>query len=494
MPYSEHIEHMDLILACEDFSNEEFENYHCFFSYEEGILSQLMAHGPVLLKGGRGTGKSALLREAARRLNSSANAPTFGIYMSLRHLPLLRSQGSQYEAEFLRILYDKVKEVTSAFECDVDPFLDVYSTHQALNHLSDSLNKRLVLLFDDAAHIGREAGLEEFFDIFRTLSSNKVSCKAAIYPGVTKFGTRFDVYNDAKIIDIARRKEQPDFQKFFLEVMKSRFAKQIDQCDFSTTLHIEEVAEFLGMAVLGNVRSFIQGCAMLFEHTQKISLTLMSETMLRLASDFFWPMLEEVKIKIGMYEPLMAGSIKLAEKIYAECGSKRATSCIIHRQWVSKYAKPLEILEYVGFIAKREASRGLKSGGRGTRYALNLCNTLENISGTRLTQELFSLWMGNSQEDTQFSANTNIFDDVILGTPDSNQEIGILNLPIAVLRKSKIFPNGLTEDKIQRLEARGWNTVGEVAEKTDTELQEIEMIGPKTVTRIKNTVEQAIWM
>ena len=494
MPYSEHIEHTDLILACEDFSNEEFSNFHCFFSYEEGILAQLMAHGPVLLKGGRGTGKSALLREAARRLNSSVTSPTFGIYMSLRHLPLLRSQGHQYETEFLRILYDKVKEVTSVFGCEVEPFSDVYATHQSLNHLSDKLQKRLVLLFDDAAHIGREAGLEEFFDIFRTLSSNKVSCKAAIYPGVTKFGTRFDVYNDAKIIDITRRKEQPDFQKFFLEVMKSRFYTQIEKCDFSSALHIEEVAEFLGMAVLGNVRSFIQGCAMLLEYGQKISLTSMSETMLRLASDFFWPMLEEVKIKIGMYAPLMDGSIQLAEKIYSECGNRKSTSFIIHRQWVSKYSKPLEILEYVGFIAKREASRSLKSGGRGTRYALNLCNTLENVSGSRLTQELFSSWMENTQEDTQFSASTNAFDGIIVGSPDSSQEIGILSLPISVLKKSKLFPNGLTEDKIQRLEARGWNTVGEVAEKSDAELQEIEMIGPKTVMRIKNTVEQAIWM
>lgn len=494
MPYNEHEEHADLILACEDFSNEEFLEFHCFFAYEENILAQLMAHGPVLLKGGRGTGKSALLREAARRLNSKPDSPTYGIYMSLRHLPLLRSHGGQYETEFLRILYDQIKESTSQFGCEIEPFTDVYAAHQALNHLSDSIGKRLILLFDDAAHIGREAGLEEFFDIFRTLSSNKVSCKAAIYPGVTKFGTRFDVYNDAKIIDISRRKEQPEFQKFFLQVMRSRFHTQIEQCEFSSSLRIEEVAEFLGMAVLGNVRSYIQGCAMLFENSSKISITSLSETMLRLASDFFWPMLEEVKIKIGMYAPLMDGCIQLAEKIYAECGNRKVTSFIIHRQWVAKYSKPLEILEYVGFISKREASRSLKSGGRGTRYALNLCNTLEKVVGSRLTQELFSSWMVNSQEDAQFAANTNVFDSINLGIPDVSQEIGILKLPISKLKKSKIFPNGLTEDKIQRLEAKGWNTVGEVAEKSETDLQQIDMIGPKTALRIKNTVEQAIWM
>ena len=91
----------DLILACEDFSPEDFEKYHCFYKYEENIIAQLMAHGPVLLKGGRGAGKSALLREADRRLKLE-NSSACGIYLSLRHLPLLRSQGKQYEDEFLR--------------------------------------------------------------------------------------------------------------------------------------------------------------------------------------------------------------------------------------------------------------------------------------------------------------------------------------------------------------------------------------------------------
>ena len=90
----------DLILACEDFSQEDFERYHCFYKYEEHIIVQLLAHGPVLLKGGRGAGKSALLREADRRLKKKESSAC-GIYLSLRHLPLLRSQGKQYEEEFL---------------------------------------------------------------------------------------------------------------------------------------------------------------------------------------------------------------------------------------------------------------------------------------------------------------------------------------------------------------------------------------------------------
>ena len=78
--------YVELILACEDFSKEDFEKYHCFYKYEENIIAQLMAHGPVLLKGGRGTGKSALMIEANRRLMD--NERVCGIYLSLRHLTI----------------------------------------------------------------------------------------------------------------------------------------------------------------------------------------------------------------------------------------------------------------------------------------------------------------------------------------------------------------------------------------------------------------------
>lgn len=58
---------------------------------------------------------------------------------------------------------------------------------------------------------------------------------------------------------------------------------------------------------------------------------------------------------------------------------------ILHRQTVSNYGKIVEILEYLGFISRREASRGMKSGGRGPVFALNLCSILDAIPSKRLT-------------------------------------------------------------------------------------------------------------
>ena len=486
--------YVELILACEDFSKEDFEKYHCFYKYEENIIAQLMAHGPVLLKGGRGTGKSALMIEANRRLMDNDKA--CGIYLSLRHLSLLRSRGETYEREFLRILNDVVKKTAQdRYSYDFSCELELYDVQKEIIKFSEHIGKRIVLFFDDAAHIGRETGLEEFFDIFRTLSSSLVSCKAAIYPGVTRFGTRFDVYNDAKIIDISRRYgQQSGFKEFFYEVMKLRYPHQIQEEKYFGSISAEDVAEFLGMSVLGNVRSFIKGCSLLFEKEGKVTLSTLSETLLALSSDFFWPMIEEIKYKIGVYEPLMDSCMNIAEIIYDECGEKKATTFIIHRNLANKFAKPLEILEYAGFISKREASRGMKKGGRGTRFAINLCNTLEKVTGTRLTRELYNEWKNPTVEDVQFSANSVFFSEIDLPPIDVDRNIGVLELDVDKLKKSNVFPYGLTDDKLQRLKEHGYKKVGELAEATEGQLKEIYMIGDKTVQRIRSVVEQAIWM
>lgn len=68
-----------------------------------------------------------------------------------------------------------------------------------------------------------------------------------------------------KLIDISRRYGQTGFKEFFYEVMKLRYSKQIESGIYFGSISAEDVAEFLGMAVLGNVRSFIKGCSLLFD-------------------------------------------------------------------------------------------------------------------------------------------------------------------------------------------------------------------------------------
>jgi hypothetical protein len=486
------------ILAAEDCSPEHFDEIHVFSRYEEKIIRSLIAHGPILIRGGRGSGKSALLIEAYNRIKKSHDT-VFSVYLSLRHLPLLRSQGKDYEAIFCRLLLQSItKEIEAQhLNCvDLSVSPDVGDVQQALVKLSATLKKRVVLFFDDAAHIGRETSLAEFFDIFRTLSSSTVACKAAIYPGVTKFGTRFDVYNDATVIDIARDERMPDFGGFFEDVIKARYPQLLENTS-SFLQKNNAMAWFLGRSVAGNMRALVFACNNLTEDNNKIELQQLTQCLLYLASDYYWPLLEELTPKLGIYESLIEPSRELAEKLFAYATDNKkpdgvATSVLIHRDLVQEYAKLFEILEYTGFISRREVSRAMKSGGRGSRYVLNLCNLLEKTLGARLTASVFESWR-HKNETIEIHKNSNIIKIQLPELP-KEKEPAILNLGIENLKKSKAYPYGLTDDKFEKLIDAGLDTIGKLADVSDEQLKMIDGIGDKWIKRLHNVVGQAIWM
>jgi hypothetical protein len=155
-----------LILAAEECPPESFEQYHSFSSYDDLIIRRLSAHGPVLLRGGRGSGKSALLIEAYRRMQGGGNA--FPVYMSLRYLPLLQSDGEEYIEHFCQLLSKAIQKELAArkFDRDFGVVGDQASLQLKLTALAQSISRRIVLLFDDAAHIGREKPLEVFLICF----------------------------------------------------------------------------------------------------------------------------------------------------------------------------------------------------------------------------------------------------------------------------------------------------------------------------------------
>lgn len=490
-----------LVLAAEDCEPEHFDEVHKFSTRNDRrVLMSLAAHGPVLLRGGRGTGKSALMIAASRQLDPvNPDASAIGIYMSLRHAPLLKSTGDTYGRILCEIVIAKTKETLGVRAQDFDPDPNVGELQFALSNLAASLKKRLVLFFDDAAHLGREASLEEFFDIYRTLSSSSVSCKAAIYPGVTRFGIRFDVYNDATVIDLLRSEELPDFATTFYEVMKARYPDGFDESLFSSSLDKKTVASFLGQAVLGNMRSFIIACNTLKERCAddgKIGLPELGETLIELARNYYWPLLDEIRPKLGIYEPMVATGQEIANIVFNECAQKATTprDIIVHRDLDEKFSKPLQILEYAGFLSKREASRALKSGGRGARYASNLCSILELTPRSRLTKNLFDQWIGQSREEAiQFNKGSKL-GDVEMPAIIPATDLAIFSHSINVLKKSNPYPYGLSPQKIQLLLSSGFETVGDLVDAPDEKIDAIKGIGAATLLKIRNVLGQAIWM
>ncbi|MFV5216028.1 hypothetical protein ACLIIZ_20085 [Azonexus caeni] len=489
-----------LILAAEECPPAEFEKIHSFSSYDELIIRKLSAHGPVLIRGGRGSGKSALLIEASRRMKASTSI--LPIYVSLRHLPLLQSDGQEYIGHFCILLSQAIqKELQErSIGQDFPAAVDQASLQLGLTTLAQSLGKRVVLLFDDAAHIGREKPLEVFFDLFRTISSNLISCKASIYPGVTKFGVRFDVFNDSTVIDIGRS-DVSSSHDFFPDVVKARYPRLAERSSFSDRLTPSEFANLLGRAVVGNLRGFILACNR-FEAKEKIGIPDLQQCMLDMASDYFWPLMEEVAPKLGIYEALIEPAREVMEAIVehetkpvkAGLRSIAQDRVLIHRQLVSQYLKIFEILEYLGFVAKREASRALKSGGRGPIYAVNLCSLLDSTPSKRLTFEMVEEWVKGGSEPAELHVASMGFHHIKLPQLPEETGLAILDREIKVLGRSSAYPYGLTEPIIQRLRTAGMTTVGKLANATDDELDNIDYIGEVKIKIIRDVVFQAIWM
>ncbi len=489
-----------LLLAAEEIQDDEFEDLHYFSKHDGRIINKLMASGPVLLRGGRGTGKSALLIEAYRRMCQLESERVLCVYASLRHYPLLVNDGEAYHFHFCSWVSRKIQYEIAKRSID-DEFpncTDVEGLRQNLHDLAGLLRIRVVLLFDDAAHIGRDKSLSDFFDIFRSLSMARVSCKASIYPGVTQFGDRFDVYNDATVVDILRDERIGDFGPFFEGVLRKRYRTLADASKLSEGLSVDKFARLLGRAVLGNMRAFIFACNR-FEAHDRINLQVIGDSFQSLASDYFWPLIEEVAPKLGRYQPIVNASRQIGEKIFGHAVGRDGregvrTKILLHRDLVQRYQKALEILEYAGFISQREASRAMKSKGRGRVYALNLCNLFEVMANSRMTYDLMDQFINAQSDPAEIHLTSRTLEDVEM--PDSHEvgDLSVLNLSVERLNRSNAYPYGLTNDKIKTLAEGGFQTVGAIVRASDEDLLCLPNIGQKWVNRIRDVVYQAVWM
>jgi len=490
-------DNIELRLAAEEFADDEFENYHLFSQTDEQVIRRLVVAGPVLLKGPRGSGKSAYMLAAHMKIKSGESA-AFSVYISLRHFPLLAAQADEYLSILIPYVANLIKKevLGRGFQYPelAKPIVTIADLKEFLGELGSSLQRRIVLMFDDVAHIGREISLVGFFDFFRTISSTVVSCKAAIYPGVTKFGARFDFYSDATIVEAQRDERAPDFGEFFNKLLETHHSKLLEKTE---TRLKPALGLLLGRSVLGNIRAFNGICAYLDTH-KIISVQIVGEALKWLASSYLYPALEELQTKLGAYVPMLAIAEKLAPIIFEDCGKRKVNAMLVHRDHVQRIGKVFEILEYTGFIAKREASRSLwkSSSGRGPRYALSLGPLFESIPGNIMSYELISslvrVTVGN-EELVEYPPNSRL-QDFNFPEPHDEIDLDILSLPVSKLEVSQAIPYGLTKLIIEALVKGGLGTVQDVVKVSVEDLKKLPLIGSAKAKRIRNAVEQAIWM
>lgn len=85
--------------------------------------------------------------------------------------------------------------------------------------------ERINILFDEACHNFIPVQQREFFTLFRDLRCPYISCKAAVYPGITSYGT-FQAFHDAIVKKVEREISSPDYINKMREIVKNQLGNE----------------------------------------------------------------------------------------------------------------------------------------------------------------------------------------------------------------------------------------------------------------------------
>ncbi len=90
------------------------------------------------------------------------------------------------------------------------------------NVISDFGLQRIVLLFDEAAHVFSFSQQEKFFSFFKGLRDPQIACKAAVYPGITNYGKYFEKGQDAKELTLSWFPNNKESLNYIKQILRKR--------------------------------------------------------------------------------------------------------------------------------------------------------------------------------------------------------------------------------------------------------------------------------
>lgn len=410
----------ELFVRTEDIEEKEILKYFVESKKDRNIIDQLKSRTPIVLVGGRGVGKSFLMKVAKVELaNDFSEDRILPVYISFIKSSLIAAHakgdflywmlakicngivrqlkrnglivGASRSLDILAggVIDDrkpsKIEEICSEFEnlwrnqgkIDTDNIPSVEDVKTAVEDICEEIDiSRIVLFIDEAAHIFIREQQAEFFTLFRDLRCPKISCKAAVYPGVTAYGDNFQYSQDATFINLNRFVTDSGYA----EIMREMVTRQIEDSSYLKELS-RRGQEFtdLAYAASGNPRFFLNNIKALVKFsTNDINQTIKNFYRVTLLAEHSalsekYPKLE-VLIDWGRKFIEDHVLVEMQKRNQEAINLGKSTMCYfwIHKDSPEPVKRALSLLEYTGIVQVQ--TKGLRaSGGEvGTRYMVNL--------------------------------------------------------------------------------------------------------------------------
>jgi hypothetical protein len=253
----------EFFLRTESIRLEKISELSVTNSSDRIIINALKSSEPCLLEGARGTGKSFLMRMAEQEIEKSDDQ-AICIFISFSQSSLidtidplqfyhwmlakllkafitkLKKKGlsiSSFSANLLsndstldeNTISVNLKELVTRFESsyenntleiDTSKLPDIEDVKEAIEEIcQQNALEKVYFFFDEAAHVFRPAQQRQFFNLFKDLRSPYIVCNAAIYPGVTYFGSSFEITHDCIYKKLERNIKDSDYLNYFKEIV-----------------------------------------------------------------------------------------------------------------------------------------------------------------------------------------------------------------------------------------------------------------------------------
>jgi hypothetical protein len=531
----------------EDIKPEEISTYFVETKRDREILTALKARNPVVLAGSRGVGKSFLLRVAQSELLACvAKDRILPVYVTFSRSSLINTTDpGQFEHWMLaricaRIVRDlstngllganpisiailtgqgstastptKIERIADAFEeswkqpatnVDLEGLPSIEAFRDAIEDLCNSLGlSRLVLLIDEAAHIFLPQQQRQFFTLFRDLRSPYITCKAAVYPGVTSYGDTFQPVHDATMLALDRNVLDSEY----IENMREIVVKQAHSDLISEIARHGENFAILAYAATGNPRVLLKT----LNRTKRVTNQAVNETIREYYRVDIWAEHSTLPEKYAGHRTLIDWGRNFIERevlpdLYKRKNSafsqngdfagvethQRSTSFFwIHRDAPQPVKEALRLLAYTGIVSEHASGIRATRSEVGTRYLVNL-GCLFALEATP-TKTAFQIAKNlDPRRMSEFGANHGAYQSLLSAVPAfSEPEIG------ETLRRElskSINVLDITEWQRGGLHQLNLRTIGDVLHASETTLQQIAYVGEKRSRRMRNAAIAAVY-